>query len=322
MGMQPTGEEIFAMQRLLWILCCLLFGSTSPAIGKTLNGFDVSGSLVNEREIMQGGPPRDGIPAIDQPRYLAADETDYLKDDDLVLGLVHNGIAKAYPTRVLVWHEIVNAEFGSEPVVISFCPLCGSGLAFSAQHEGRRLDFGVSGLLYNSDLLMYDRQTESLWSQIPGKAVTGPLAGTILERLPVTHLTWAEWKKRHPGGLVLSKNTGFHRDYSRTPYVGYEKSERLYFPVSKRDTRYSSKTWVLALEHNGQARAWPFPELARTDGSVTDSFAGDKVVIHYNHEQQTAFAVDSEGRTLPAVRAYWFAWYGFYPFTEVYEAAN
>lgn len=232
------------MKNLLWILCCLVLGSVPPAFAKNLNGFDLKGSIVPAREIMKGGPPRDGIPAIDRPRYRSADQVRYLNDDDLVLGLVHNGVAKAYPTRVLVWHEIVNTDFNGDPVVVTFCPLCGTGLAFSAIQNNRELDFGVSGLLYNSDLLMYDRQTEGLWSQIPGKAITGTLAGTRLERLPVIHLTWAEWKKQYPDSLILSKDTGYNRDYSRAPYSGYEKTERLYFPVSKRDWRQRQRWWA------------------------------------------------------------------------------
>lgn len=310
------------MKSLLWLLCCLLPVSTSAVLGKTLNGFDLQGSLVPAQQIMQGGPPRNGIPAIDRPRYQPAHEIRYLKDDDLVLGLVYNGIAKAYPTRILVWHEIVNTDFNGDPVVVTFCPLCGTGLAFSAKHNARELDFGVSGLLYNSDLLMYDRQTESLWSQLPGEAITGALAGTSLDRLPVIHLRWDDWKKQHPDSLVLTMDTGYTRDYNRTPYSGYEKTERLFFPVSKRDKRYFTKTWVLGLERDGNAKAWPFPELAKTDGTVKDSFAGEPVVIHYNRDKQTAIALDADGQPLPAIRAYWFAWYGFYPYTDLYEASQ
>ncbi|CAA0096204.1 Uncharacterised protein [Halioglobus japonicus] len=284
------------------------------------NGFDLSSSLVPTGEILAGGPPRDGIPAIDRPNYVAAAKAQYLKDTDLVLGLVHNGIARAYPIRVLVWHEIVNAEFDGEPVVVTFCPLCGTGLAFSATVGNQNLDFGVSGLLHNSDLLMYDRQTDSLWSQIPGRAVTGKMAGTELKRLPVVHLPWKEWQRQYPDSEVLSLDTGSNRDYSRDPYAGYDRTERLFFPVSKSDRRYSRKTWVLGLQSNGVSKVWPFPELAKTGGKVMDTFAGQPVVIRYDAAQSTASAHDADGNLLPAVRAYWFAWYGFYPDTEVYKA--
>jgi hypothetical protein len=287
-----------------------------------LNGFDLSRSLIPTAEILQGGPPRDGIPAIDEPAYLTVEETRYLKDSDLVLGLEYNGIAKAYPIRILVWHEIVNTDFNGEPVVITFCPLCGTGLAFAAKMGGKQLDFGVSGLLHNSDLLMYDRQTDSLWSQIPGQAVTGPMAGKTLQRLAVVHLPWREWRQRHPESQILSNRTGSDRDYNRDPYVGYERTERLYFPVSRSDERYSAKTWVLGLESNGVSKVWPFPELAKTPGKITDTFAGQNITIQYDPAQETAAAYDAQGKLLPAVRAYWFAWYGFYPDTQVYIAGQ
>ena len=306
------------LRLVLFVLPVLL--SADALSRNEKNGFDLPESLIPVEEILPGGPPRDGIPSIDKPYYLAPDKAHYLNDSDLVLGIVHNGIARAYPVRILVWHEIVNSEFDGEPVVITFCPLCGTGLAFSAVVDRRIFDFGVSGLLHKSDLLMYDRQTDSLWSQIPGRAVTGDMAGKELRRLPVVHLSWKDWQERYPNSQVLSNNTGFSRDYRRDPYAGYDRTERLFFPVSKSDRRYSSKTWVLGLESNGISKVWPFPELAKTTGTIVDTFAGQPVEIRFNAAQQTASAYDPDGNLLPAVRAYWFAWYGFYPDTEVYKA--
>ncbi len=304
----------------LALVLLLIFSGTGVLARDEKNGFDLTRSLIPAADILAGGPPRDGIPAIDRPLYIPAGETQYLNDTDLVLGLEHKGVSRAYPIRVLVWHEIVNADFDGEPVVITFCPLCGTGLAFSATVDGQTLDFGVSGLLHNSDLLMYDRQTDSLWSQIPGRAVTGAMAGKELQRLPVVHVPWKEWRRQHPNSEVLSLNTGSNRDYSTDPYAGYDRTERLFFPVSKNDRRYSRKTWVLGLQSKGVSKVWPFPELAKTDGKVMDTFAGQPVEIRYDAAQSTASAHDADGNLLPAVRAYWFAWYGFYPDTEVYNA--
>ncbi|MEX0828027.1 MAG: DUF3179 domain-containing protein, partial [Haliea sp.] len=208
---------------LLLLILSMMFAHHGFA-GPNKNGFDLSRSLVPADKILEGGPPRDGIPAIDQPRYVQASTMDQLADGDLVLGLVHNGIARAYPTRILVWHEIVNTEFGGEAVVITFCPLCGTGLAFASSLDNRQLDFGVSGLLHNSDLLMYDRQTESLWSQIPGRAVSGIHAGRKLQRLPAVHMPWSQWRGQYPESAVLSFDTGHRRNYSRDPYAGYDRS--------------------------------------------------------------------------------------------------
>ena len=136
---------------------------------------------------------------------------DWLEHGDRVLALEANGVAKAYPIRILNWHEVVNDEIGGEPVLVSFCPLCGTGMAFDARLDGRRLIFGVSGLLYNSDVLMYDLETESLWTQIGSRALTGPRQGKKLRQIPLLHTTWERWREEHPDGLVLSRETGHDR---------------------------------------------------------------------------------------------------------------
>ncbi|MCK5440086.1 MAG: DUF3179 domain-containing protein, partial [Gemmatimonadetes bacterium] len=157
---------------------------------------------------MSGGPPRDGIPALMSPAFELAGEVEWLRPQDRLLALERDGEAKAYPLRILNWHEIVNDDVGGEPIVVTYCPLCGTGMAFDPHVGDQRLDFGVSGLLYNSDVLMYDRQTESLWSQIEREAVTGTLRGERLELKPLIHTTWAHWREQHPNGLVLSRDTG------------------------------------------------------------------------------------------------------------------
>ncbi|MFZ0789299.1 MAG: DUF3179 domain-containing protein, partial [Chromatiaceae bacterium] len=171
------------------------------------NGFDLVGALVPVSAILPGGPERDGIPAIDRPRFLPADEAPEVRTGDRVLGLRLDGQARAYPIAILNWHEIVNDRFGDLPVAVTYCPLCGTGMAFRAEAGGKPLQFGVSGLLYNSDVLLYDRQSESLWSQIDRRAISGPHKGERLEALPLEHTTWGDWQQRHPDTLVLSRDT-------------------------------------------------------------------------------------------------------------------
>ncbi|MBV1913986.1 MAG: DUF3179 domain-containing protein [Pseudomonadales bacterium] len=321
------------MNKLIFILFATAISATALAAGTTnKNGFDLSDSLIPVSEIHQGGPPRDGIPSINSPEYLQISQVDYLKDDDLVLGLELNGIARAYPIRILIWHEIVNTEFEQDPVVITFCPLCGTGIAFLSQaiapaekEKGEQvIDFGVSGLLHNNDMLMYDRQTDSLWSQIPGTAVSGPMAGARLKRLSVTHIPWTQWKHEHPKGEVLSTQTGALRDYDDDPYKGYDKTEKLFFPISKTDKRYTNKEMVLGLEKDGKAKVWPFSELNKSavktgTTTINDTFLGKPVEIVFDPKSKTATIKNSAGEQLPAIRAFWFAWYGFYPDTEVYK---
>ncbi|MCP4406854.1 MAG: DUF3179 domain-containing protein [Gammaproteobacteria bacterium] len=288
------------------------------AAAPTKNGFDLADALIATEEVLPGGPPRDGIPAIDHPRFDSAAATNFLRGENRVLGVVRNGVKKAYPISIMNWHEIVNDRFGNEAVAITYCPLCGTGMAFLAQTAGSPLSFGVSGLLYNSDMLLYDRQTQSLWSQITAQAISGKHKGHRLAAIPVTHTTWSDWRQRHPDTLVLSQDTGFSRDYHRSPYAGYETSRELFFTVKFRAQGYHPKERILGLEVDGRHKAYPFAELSKTTGTVRDRVAGKDIEIRYDAQHQTAAAVDETGRELVTVIAYWFAWYGFHPETGIY----
>ena len=282
------------------------------------NGFDVTDPLIPADEIRHGGPPRDGIPAIDSPLFTSADEAGFLNEDDRVLGLVRNGLAKAYPIRILDWHEIVNDAFGNESVVVSFCPLCGTGMAFDATIDGKARSFGVSGLLYNSDVLLYDRETESLWSQIMRQSVSGPMKGQSLEQLPLTHTTWRDWLTRHPDTLVLSTETGYSRDYSRSPYGGYGQSANIFFPVKNKSSKYHPKELVIGINVDGSAKAYPFAELSKGANLIRDTINGSELQIEFDATNRTARVLDGEGSEVPSTISFWFAWYAFYPETDVY----
>ncbi|MDQ3536054.1 MAG: DUF3179 domain-containing protein, partial [Bacteroidota bacterium] len=201
----------------------ILFITSQCAFAQKIKDFDISNTTISANEIKDGGPPRDGIPAIDKPEFKKASDIK-LDEDTRVLGVIVNGIAKAYPISIMNYHEIVNDHFGGKPVVVTYCPLCGSGIAFDASIENNTRTFGVSGLLYNSDMLLYDRQTESLWSQIMMEAVSGPLVKSKLQMIPTMNTSWEEWKKKHPQTFVLTENTGYTRDYSKNPYPGYIQS--------------------------------------------------------------------------------------------------
>lgn len=296
----------------------LLVAVTFSAQADRLNGFDLSDPLVPRKLIRAGGPPRDGIPSIDAPRFIKAGEAHKLRDTDRVLGVTIKGLAKAYPVKVLNYHEIVNDRFGQLPVAVTFCPLCGSGVAFDARVHGEAREFGVSGLLYNSDVLMYDRASDSLWSQILGQAVTGPARGTELQTVPVRHTTWGEWRRRHPATLVLAEPRFAGRNYNVDPYVGYAESARIWAPVAHRDNRYRPKEVVVGAVANGEARAWPFAELPDDRSVVTDSIGGQTVRLEYDHAAQAAALLDEDGQEIPSFTAFWFAWVAFHPDTSVY----
>ncbi|MEN8174552.1 MAG: DUF3179 domain-containing protein [Pseudomonadota bacterium] len=288
---------------------------------KPYNGFDVDGSLVPADEILSGGPPRDGIPALFDPEFVAAGEAGFLDDEDRVLGVATGRQARAYPVRILNWHEVVNDILEDEPLLVTYCPLCGTGMVFK-RPAGDAQGFGVSGLLYNSDMLLYDRASESLWSQILGQAVSGPRRGEKLEPVAVDHTTWSEWRARHPYTLVLSTDTGYRRDYARSPYGGYASSEKIWFPVANRDKRYPSKAAVIGLVLDGEARVWPFSELKGSRLPLREKLAGRDLRVHFDADASRAWITDGEGNALAAITSYWFAWMAFYPESSLYQAGQ
>ncbi len=303
----------------MWVATLLAFSAAAWGGEPTMNGFQVGGASIPVDEIRHGGPPRDGIPAIDAPRFVPAHEAGFLKPADRVLGVARGGIARAYPIAILNWHEVVNDHFDGEPVAVTFCPLCGTGMAFGARVAGRDLAFGVSGLLYNSDVLLYDRQTESLWSQIMAEAVAGPMQGTKLDFLPTAHTTWAEWRERHPHSEVLSPDTGFRRDYGRDPYADYVDSEDLMFPVRFRDERFHPKEQVIGVSVDGRHKAYLFSRLMHVGGDqIEDEIAGQRIRIEFDAEARTGRVLDAHGNELPSLIAFWFAWFAFHPDTAVH----
>ena len=185
---------------------------------------DFESTLVDLGEIRDGGPPKDGIPAIDNPRFRPVAEIGDLADAEPVIGLTIAGESRAYPLRVLTWHEIANDVIGGVPVAVTYCPLCNTAIVFDRRLDGAVLDFGTTGKLRHSDLVMYDRQTESWWQQYSGEAIVGQYAGRTLEMLPARLESWAEFRSRAPEGLVLVPENPGARPYGANPYVGYDSA--------------------------------------------------------------------------------------------------
>ncbi len=220
--------------------------------------------LVDPDELTPGGPPPDGIPPIDDPKFRSAADATFLDDTEPVLSVVVGGESKAYPLSIMMWHEIVNDEIGGMPVSVTYCPLCNTGIAFARPVvEGRLLDFGTSGKLYHSNLVMYDRQTETYWAQATGVAIVGPLAGMELEFIPAQILSLEDWKAAYPDGLVLSTDTGFDRDYGVNPYVGYDSSQPFLFE-GKVDPRASANERVIGVTVDDTHVAFPYLELSES----------------------------------------------------------
>lgn len=300
-------------------LLLLLLQHAAWAAGTERNGFALEPASISEAEIVAGLPRRDAIPALDHPSLLPAAEAEW-SDDEPVLGIVVAGEARAYPVAILNWHELVNDTIAGEPILVSFCPLCGTGLVFDRRVSGEVRSFGVSGLLYRSDLLMYDRSSESLWSQISAEAVTGPALGQRLRVLRARMDLWGRWRSDHPEGTVLSRETGHRRDYASSPYSGYSHSRKLSFPAPV-DRRYHPKMPTLGLRIPGEgSRAYPAWELARAGAAVEEPFLGRRVRISYDVDRQVFdFEAPAE---VEVVEGFWFAWAAFHPETSVFSAPD
>jgi hypothetical protein len=248
-------------------------------------------ALVPLNEIISGGPPPDGIPAIDRPLFItAADAVAWLKPEEPVLALTIAGDARAYPLQILMWHEIVNDVVGGVPVAVTFCPLCNSALVFERHVEGATLDFGTSGMLYKSDLVMYDRQSHSLWSQMDGRAIVGDRAGTKLASRPGNTIAFEAWRAAHPEGKVLSRDTGHRRNYGVNPYQSYDEPNIGPFLYRwELDARRPPKERVVGIAVGDSRRAYPFPLLEK-HRVAHDTVGGQKIVIFY--EPGTLSALD------------------------------
>jgi hypothetical protein len=279
-------------------------------------------------EFESGGPGKDGIPAIDEPRFVSVDEVDFLEPKEPVIEVELNGDARAFPIQILVWHEIVNDSVGGVPLAVTFCPLCNTAIAFDRRVGGRTLDFGTTGNLRSSDLVMYDRQTESWWQQFGGRALVGELTGEKLDQVPARILAWREFEQVHPQGKVLSRETGHARPYGENPYAGYDDVDSSpFFPTENSDDdRLQPKERVVFIERGEDAVAVPFSALQRRR-RIPVVVAGHSLVVRWR--SGVASSLDSgsvaEGRDVGAAEVrekerlvafdepFWFAVAAFRP---------
>ena len=241
---------------------------------------DFEQSLVDMSEIIGGGPPRDGIPAVDQPNFdTVAEAAEWLGGQEPVIALVIDGKARAYPLQILMYHEIVNDELNGLSVSVTFCPLCNASIAFERHYKGQLLDFGTTGLLRRSDLVMYDRQTESWWQQFSGKAIVGKYVGAVLRRIPSSLVAFATFGSSYPEGEVLNRDTGHSRPYGRNPYSGYDNiNSSPFLYAGKTDGRLAPMERVLSISDGPTHRIYPFERL-KTENLINDRLGQTDVVI-------------------------------------------
>jgi len=286
----------------------LLPPETPPPGAEREFSTDFSRHTVSYREVFSGGPPKDGIPAIDAPRFVSVSEADeWLRPLEPVVLVQVGDDATAYPLQILTWHEIVNDTVGGLPLTVTFCPLCNTAITFERTLDGRVLDFGTTGRLRFSNLIMYDRQTESWWQQAGGDAIAGELAGQRLTFYPATIIAWDEFKAAHPAGQVLSRDTGFGRNYGRNPYVGYDdiNSSPFLFRGPATPGALPPMARVLTVDLNGDAVAYPYDVLAEAL-VVNDVVGGQPVAVFW--QPGVASALDSgsiaQGRDVGSAAAF------------------
>jgi len=278
--------------------------------------------LVHPDKIVPGGPPKDGIPSIDEPRFVTVKEADqWIQDNELVLALTYKGVKRVYPLQIMVWHEIVNDFLAGDPVLITYCPLCGSGIAYERLIKGEAVEFGTTGKLYNSNLVMYDRKTNTYWSQIDGLAIMGELTGEKLKPISVDTVVWREWKRMHPDSEILSLDTGFIRPYGRDPYASYYEDSLILFQVEKRDDRIHPKTVVYGVEVAGAYKAYREQDLMEL-GVIEDVVGGVGIRLERSDEGLVRVTNIDTGGEIVKERVFWFAWYAFHPETELYTKSG
>ncbi len=257
-------------------------------------------------KVLDGGPGKDGIPALTNPSFVSiSDAEKFLNDDTEGIKVSVGGTTRFYPFTILVWHEIINDTIENKRLVVTFCPLCGSSIVFDADNDGKSEIFGVSGKLYESNLLMYDKDTESLWSQIQGEAVVGDRTGEKLMILPSQVISFKGFKSHYPQATVLSNKTGYQRDYSFYPYGDYNTSQKLYFPISINDTRLPAKEIMYVVNYKNRSVA--FKRAGLKNGVAAKVKVGDETITARIHDGEISVTT-SLGTELPGYNAMWFSW--------------
>jgi hypothetical protein len=283
-----------------------------------LTAFDLSRHSVPPEQIIATGGTMSGIDAITRPQFLAAPAANFLMPDDRVVGVILKGAVRAYPLKILTWHQVVDDSVAKTPIVVTYCPLTGSAIVYDRVLGNRTLTLGTSDRLYNSNLLFFDQATKSLWSQIEGAAIAGPLTGSRLTPLPSVVTPWGLWKAYHPGTQVLSASAADVEKFGTDATARYDQTQSVMLPVTTLDNRMPPKDRVLGLSINGASVAFPFNSLDSAKPPLTATVGGTLVTIAYDAASRTAGAV-IDGKHAAAYTGFWFAWAAFHPETSIWK---
>jgi len=273
-------------KQLGWILGVMILAVAcqSDNDGDSLTPLPGTGNnndwLIPQGEVFDGGPGKDGIPALISPQLINAGAATYLEDNDLILGFVEGEDVRAYPHKILDWHEIINDNFDQTSVAVIYCPLTGTGIGWGRMIAGSETTFGVSGLLYNTNVIPYDRATDSNWSQLALLAVQGQQRGNRPEVINMIETTWKTWKEMYPNTQVVSTNTGHNRNYQRFPYGDYKTNNNsIFFPISTDDDRLPAKQRVLTLFGEDIAKSYSIELFGEESRLIEDEFVGQDLVV-------------------------------------------
>ncbi len=284
--------------------------------------FDLSNPQIPVDRIFSGGVPKDGIPALTAPKFVRGDRAPFMAAQDRVVGVAIGEQAKVYPLKILDFHEAVNDRLAGESIAVTYCPLCDSSAVFRRKYGNAELEFGISGKLFNSNVLLYDRApdgAESLWSQMASSAVTGAKSGQALGRMPMEVTSWADWLARHPETLVLSLDTGHPRQYNRRVYQGYFSKPDLMFPVEPLDERMPAKSPVLGVTSGKVHRAYALSTFVGQEaGTFIDTLDGHRLTLVYSPKHQS-LRIEQADAGLEWMYSFWFAWSAFNPETDIYK---
>lgn len=291
------------MYRLILLLYLILSTISTHTLERD-NSFktDFTKSSIDLKKVLNGGPGKDGIPAINNPQFVSIDDT-YLDNNTLGLLIKIDGVTKFYPYNILVWHEIVNDSINDTYFTVTYCPLCGSAIAFNREFNGKIHRFGVSGYLYESNLLMYDNITESFWSQSLGNAVIGHYTGVELEILNISLMEIKDVVEKYPDVKILSEDTGYNRNYSLYPYGDYEISNTLFFPVSVKNHQYHVKELMYVFIYDGISFSFPMKKVPF--GEYTYKYNNHDIDIHTKGGE---IEIKVDGELLPGYYEMWFSW--------------
>ncbi|MCA9401669.1 MAG: DUF3179 domain-containing protein [Candidatus Omnitrophica bacterium] len=312
-----------------FLSCSIFMTFLAQTASASIGEFDQSNPQIDLNLLKATGADKDAQAAIDQPEYVKADKISYIRDDEMIVGVVIGNEERAYPVKILNWHEVINAEYIGQSLkvyyAVTWSPLTNTPIVFDRTVFAEVLEFGVSGLLLNNNLVLYDKTYQGLWSQMLAKGLSGPLSYHRLDILPSEYTTWGQWKKAHPNTRAITLKTGYWKDYNKDPYQRYRHQQKILYPVEHQDKKYFNKRIGLGVSFEGIHKLYFLDRLEK----IKDQPALDKIgEVEVKIEKTPAgswqvFRIDdlpeNANRYIASFPVYWFAWKAFFPDTEVYE---